>query len=97
MGTRSDHFGDPGIQGVTQQALGGPGVHFYKFQDHFGRLWAPFCDLSFILGAQMGDSFQVHVFGDPGMEMMPECSCCMCYKHSKNDGFREISLFPLFH
>ena len=22
------HFGDPGIQGVTQQALGGPGVDF---------------------------------------------------------------------
>jgi len=21
----------------------------------------------------MGDCFQVHVFGDPGMEMMPEC------------------------
>ena len=24
----SDHFGDRGIQGVTQQAPGGPGVHF---------------------------------------------------------------------
>jgi len=31
LGTLSDHFGDPGIQGVTQQALGGPGVHFYRF------------------------------------------------------------------
>ena len=31
----------------------------------------------------MGDSFQVHVFGDPGMEMMPECSGCMCLNHSK--------------
>ena len=27
-------------------------------------LWAPFCDFSVILGAKMGDSFQVHVFGD---------------------------------
>ncbi len=52
---------------------------------------------SVILVGKMGDSFQVHVFGDPGMEMMPECGGCMCYKHSKNNGFREISLFPLIH
>jgi hypothetical protein len=43
----------------------------------------------------MGDSFQVHVFGDPGMEMMPECSGCMCLNHGKNGGFRDIPLFPL--
>jgi len=60
-------------------------------------LWAPFCDLSVILGAKMGDSFQVRVFGDPGTEMMLECSVRMCYIHSKNNGFRGISLFPLFH
>ena len=60
-------------------------------------LWAPFCDFSVILGAKIGDSFQVHVFGDPGMEMMPECSVCMCYNHGKNCGFREISLFPHIH
>ena len=60
-------------------------------------LWAPFCDFSVILGAKMGDSFQVHVFGDSGMEMMPECSGCMCYNHGKNCGFREVSLFLLFH
>ena len=59
-------------------------------------LWAPFCDFPVIWGAKMGDCFQVHVFGDPGMEMMPECSCCMCYKQSKNNGFREISLFHFF-
>jgi len=41
-------------------------------------LWAHVGDFSVILGAKMGDSFQVHVFGDPGMEMMPECSDCMC-------------------
>ena len=45
----------------------------------------------------MGDSFQVHVFDDPGMEMMPECSGCMCYNHGINCGFREVSLFLLFH
>jgi len=27
----SDHFGDPGGQGVTKQARGGPGVHFKRF------------------------------------------------------------------
>ena len=31
-----------------------------------------------ILGSKMGDSFQVHVFGDLGMEMMVECNGCMC-------------------
>ena len=58
-------------------------------------LWAPFCDFSVIWGAKIGDCLQVHVFGDPGMEMMPECNGCMCYKHSKNNGFSDISLFPL--
>ena len=29
----------------------------------------------------MVDLFQVHVFGDSGMEMMPECNGRMCYKH----------------
>jgi len=74
---------------------------FIDFRVIFGLswdpLWAHFCDFSVIWGAKMGDSFQVHVFGDPGMEMTPECSVCMCYIHSKNYGFREMSLFPLFH
>ena len=35
----------------------------------------------------MEDSFQVHVLGDPGMEMMAECNGCTCYNLSKNDGF----------
>jgi len=50
-------------------------------------LWAPFCDFSVFRGARMGDCFQVHVFGDPGMEMIPESGGCMCYNHSKNCGF----------
>ena len=45
----------------------------------------------------MGDSFQVHGFSDPGMEMMPECSGCMCLNQRKNCGFREIPLFPSIH
>ena len=52
---------------------------------------------SVILGGKMGDSFQVHVFGDPGMEMMPEYSGCMCHKRNKNFVFFMISLFPLIH
>ena len=43
-------------------------------------LWGVSCDLcrihfydfSLIWGAKVGDGFQVHVSGDPGMEMMPE-------------------------
>ena len=59
--------------------------------------WNTFCDVSVIRGAKMGDRFQVHVLGDPGMEMMPECRGCMCYIRHKNMCFREISLFPLIH
>ena len=30
FGTLSDHFGDPGVHGDSQQAPGGPGVNFYR-------------------------------------------------------------------
>ena len=59
-------------------------------------LWRHVCDFSLIWGVKMGDGFQVHVFSDPGMEMMLESGGCMCYKHSKNNGFSDISFFPLF-
>jgi hypothetical protein len=36
-----------------------------------------------IWGGKVGDSFQVHVFGDPGMEMMPECNGRLCYGNIK--------------
>ena len=89
LGTLGHHFGDPGVQAVTQQALGGPGVHFYRFYGHLGSLLGPTLAtilwFSVIWGGKMGDSFQVHVFGDPGMEMMPECNGCVCYKHNKNN------------
>ena len=42
---------------------------------------------SVILDTKMGDSFQVHLFDDPGMEMMPECMGRMCLNHNKNCGF----------
>ena len=45
----------------------------------------------------MGDSFQVHVFGDPGMEMMSQCNACMCYNHNKRHVFLMVSLFLLIH
>ena len=71
------------------------------FRVHSGSLLgftlARFCGFSVILDTKMGDSFQVHVFGDPGMEMMPECSGCMCLNHGKNGDFREIPLFPLIY
>ena len=44
----------------------------------------------------MEDSFQVHVFGDPGMEMMPECSGCMCYNIVKTMCFEWFCFFYLF-
>ena len=87
VGVLGDDFGDPGGHRDAQQAPGGSVVHLY-------RLWVPFWEspvvFSVILGIKMGDSFQVHVFSDPGMEMMPECSGCMCLNHCKNCGFREI-------
>ena len=70
------------------------------FGCHSGSLLGPtlasFCVFSVILGTEMGGSFQVHVFSDPGMEMMLECSGCMCLNHRENCGFREIPLFQLF-
>ena len=44
----------------------------------------------------MGDSFQVHVFIDPGMDMMPECSGCMCLNCSRTVVLERFHLFHLF-
>ena len=89
------------IQGFRGTPNGVIGVQVLIFMDFRvlwgvsrGPLWKHVCDFSLIWGVEMGDGFQVHVFSDPGMEMMPECSGCMCYKHSKNNGFYVISLFP---
>ena len=83
---------------VIQGSTGTPNRHlevqvsiFSDFRMHFGvswdSLWRPFCDFSLIWGAKVGNSFRVHVFDDPGMEMMPECTGCMCLNHGKNCGF----------
>ena len=41
-------------------------------------LWRHFLDFSVIWGGKVADSFQTYVFDDPGLEMLPECSGCMC-------------------
>ena len=90
------------IQGSRGTPIGHIGVQefiFIDFRVHWGSplgvVLETFLRFVYDLDAKMGDCFQVYVFGDPGMEMMPECNGCMCYKHSKNNGFREISPFPL--
>ena len=45
----------------------------------------------------MGDRFQVHVLGDPGMEMMSESGGCMCYKQSKTMVLVTFHFFHLFN
>ena len=59
-------------------------------------LWAPFCEFSVILGARMGDWFQVHVFGGSGMEMELECNGCMCNNHHKTVVFEWFHFFHFF-
>ena len=65
---------------VVQGARGTPNRHlevqvfiFIDFRVHFGSLLGPtldtFCDFSMILGAKVGDSFQVSFFDDLWMEM----------------------------
>ena len=93
---------------VIQGSTGTPNRHlevqlliFIDFRLHFGSLLGPtlgtFCYFSMFLGAEVGGSFQVHVSGDPGMELIPECSGCMCLNATKNSGFLVVSLFPLIH
>ena len=83
---------------VIQGSTGTPNRHlevqlliFIDFRVHFGSLLGStlgtFCDFFMIVGAKVGDSFQVHAFGDPGMEMILECNGCMYYKHCENHVF----------
>ena len=69
---------------------------FIDFRVHFGSLLGPtlatigwFC---VIWDVKVEDSSQVHFFGDPGMEMMPECRGWMWLNRSKNNGSWMISL-----
>ena len=55
---------------------------FIDFRLHFGSLLGltlvTIVRFSLIWDVKVGDSFQVHFLGDPGMEMMPECRGWMC-------------------
>ena len=55
-----------------------------------------FCDFSVIWDAKFGDSFQVHVFDDPGMEMLPECVAA-CARTIVNLLFLNGFIFSLIH
>ena len=47
-----------------------------------------------ILCARVGDSFQDHVFGNPGMKRISECNGCMCLNHRF---FLVLERFHVFH
>ena len=55
---------------------------FIDFRVDLGSLLGPtldtFFQFSVIWAGKVGDSFQTHVFDDPGLEMLPECGGCMC-------------------
>ena len=91
------------IQGDTGTPSRHLEVQLYIFIDFrvnlrslLGGLWRTFCVFSVIWGAKVADSFHVHLFDDVGVDILPECSGCMCLKHNKNCGFREIPLFQVF-
>ena len=90
MGTLSDYL-------VIQGSTGSPTRHlevqvfiFIGFRMHLGSLLGATLEtfLSFLVirGAQVRDSFQVHLFDDLGMEMLPESGGCMCYNHRNSFG-----------
>ena len=60
-----------------------PRCPFVRFLNGFGEspgtsFGHMFLSFSVVWGGKLGDSFKVHVFGDPGMEIMPECNDGMC-------------------
>ena len=73
---------------------------FIDFWMDLGSLLRPtlvtILTFSVVWGGKMGDSFQVHVFGDPGMEMMLECSGCMCLNHCKTNVCLIVAFVHLF-
>ena len=88
MGTLSDYL-------VIQGSTGSPNRHrevqvsiLIGFRMYFGSLLGAtletFLSFRVIWGAQVRDSFQVHLFDDMGVEMLSESGGCMCYNHCKN-------------
>ena len=58
-----------------------------RFGSLLGTTLGTIVRFSVIWDVKVGDSFQVHLFGDPGMERMLEFRGWMCLNHSKTDGF----------
>ena len=88
MGTLSNYL-------VIQGSTGSPNRHlevqvsiFIGFRMHLGSLLGATLEnvLSFcvIWGAQVRDSFQVHLCDDLGVEMLSESGGCMCLSHNEN-------------
>ena len=73
FGCPGHHFGYPWFCGDTQWTHWGSDVGFHKFLNGFleppGPTLDTFFEFSVIRGGKMVDSFQVHVFCGPGMEM----------------------------
>ena len=71
-----------GSRGTPGGHTGGQMSFFIDFRVHLGRLLGPtfetFLSFSLIWGAKVADSFQVHVFDDPEVEIALESSGCMC-------------------
>ena len=88
MGTLSDYL-------VIQGSTGSPNRHLevqvsilIGFRMHFGSLLGATLETFFVilsdLGAQVRDSFQVHLFDDLGVEMLSESGGCLWLNHRKN-------------
>ena len=90
MGTLGTTLVIQGSRGTPNGHIGVQESIFIDFRIHLGGLLGVILEtfLRFVydLGAKVGDSFQVHVFDDPEVEMLLESGGCMCYKHSKNNG-----------
>ena len=82
---------------MIQGSIGTPNGHigvqesiFIDFRVQLGSLLGDiletFSRFFYDLGAKVGDSFLVHGFDDPEVEMLLESGGCMCYKHNKNYG-----------
>ncbi len=80
-------FGDLGSRGTPN---GHTEAQMYVFIDFLltlgsnsGPTLNTFSRFSVIWDDRKENSFQVHDFGGPGMEIIVECSGCMCHNHVK--------------
>ena len=91
FGYLGHHFRNHGVQGAPNGHTEGQMSICIDFWVHFRSLLGPTLAtigwFSVIWDVKVADSFQVHLFGDPGMEMMPECRGWMCLNHHKYNGF----------